>query len=66
MRCMVSTYNFSHLPEGADEFTIERYAKAYIFYLLGAVLFADKTGNQVQILYLTLLDAPWERIAGYS
>ena len=29
------------------------YAKTYIFYLLGAVLFADKT------------DAPWECIAGY-
>ncbi|CAO2822900.1 unnamed protein product [Amaranthus hypochondriacus] len=58
--------NFSHLPEGVDEVTIERYAKAYLFYLLVAVLFADKTGSQVQILYLTLLDAPWEGIAGYS
>ena len=66
MRVTWLAQNFSHLPEGADEVTIERYAKAYIFYLLGAVLFADKTGSQVQNLYLTLLDAPWERIAGYN
>ena len=46
--------NFSHLPEGADEATVE----AYLSYLIGAVLFSDKTGNRVQLLYLTLLDAP--------
>ena len=60
------TQTFSHLPEGADEVTVERYAKTYLLYLIGAVLFADKISNQVQLLYLTLLDAPWERIEGYS
>ena len=59
-------HNFAHLPDIADEATIERYAKAYLLYLIGAVLFADKSGNLVQLLYLTLLDAPWEVIAGYS
>ncbi|XP_057526176.1 serine/threonine-protein phosphatase 7 long form homolog [Amaranthus tricolor] len=58
--------NFSHLPEGADEATVERYPKAYLLYLIGAVLFSNKTGNRVQLLYLTLLDAPWEVISGYS
>ena len=58
--------NFSQLPEGADDATVERYARAYLFYLIGAVLFSDKTGNRVQLLYLTLLDAPWEVISGYS
>ena len=58
--------HFSHLPEGANEVTVERYAKAYLFYLIGGVLFADTTDSQVQILYLTMLDASWERIAGYS
>ena len=38
----------------------------YLSYLIGAVLFSDKTGNRVQLLYLTLLDAPWEVISGYS
>ncbi|XP_057521813.1 serine/threonine-protein phosphatase 7 long form homolog isoform X2 [Amaranthus tricolor] len=54
--------NFSHLPKGADEATV----KAYLLYLIGFVLFYDKTGNRVQLLYLTLLDAPWEVISGYS
>ncbi|XP_057519716.1 serine/threonine-protein phosphatase 7 long form homolog [Amaranthus tricolor] len=58
--------NFSQLPEGADDATVERYARAYLLYLIGAVLFSDKTGNRVQLLYLTLLDAPWEVISGYS
>ncbi|XP_057517881.1 protein MAIN-LIKE 2-like [Amaranthus tricolor] len=39
--------NFSHLSEGADDATVERYARAYLFYLIGAVLFSDKTGNRV-------------------
>ena len=58
--------NLLHLPEGADEATVERYAKAYLLYLIGAVLFTDKTGNMVQLWYLTLLDASWEVISGYS
>ena len=40
--------------------------QAYHLYLIGVVLFADKTSNQVQLLYLKLLDDPWERIAEYS
>ncbi|XP_057543832.1 serine/threonine-protein phosphatase 7 long form homolog [Amaranthus tricolor] len=53
-------------PKSADDATVERYARAYLLYLIGAVLFSDKTGNRVQLLYLTLLDAPWEVISGYS
>ncbi|XP_057535279.1 serine/threonine-protein phosphatase 7 long form homolog [Amaranthus tricolor] len=58
--------NFSHLLEGVHDATVDRYARAYLFCLIGAVLFSDKTGNRVQLLYLTLLDAPWEVISGYS
>ena len=50
------TQNFSHLPEGADKATIVRYA--LLLYLIGVVLFSDKTANRVQLLYLTLLDTP--------
>ena len=63
LRCTWLVRTFSHLPEGADEGTILRYA---LLYLIGAVLFADKTNNQIQLIYLTLLDDPWERIAKYS
>ncbi|XP_057544631.1 protein MAIN-LIKE 2-like [Amaranthus tricolor] len=43
--------NFSHLPEGADDANVERYARAYLLYLIGAVLFSDKTGNRVLRLF---------------
>ena len=66
MRVTWLAQNFSHLPEGANEATIERYDKAYLLYIIGAILFSDKIGNRVQLLYLTLLDAPWEVISGYS
>ena len=66
LKCTCLARTFLDLPEGADEGTIERYAKAYLLYLIGTVLFTNKTSSQVQILYLTLLDAPWKRIAGYS
>ena len=66
LRCTWLVQTFSQLPEGADEGTISRCAKAYLLYFIGAVLFADKTNNQVQLLHLTLLDDPWERIAEYS
>ena len=38
---------------------------SYKLYLIGADLFTDKTKSQVQFLYLTLLDTPWE-ITGYN
>ncbi|XP_057518297.1 serine/threonine-protein phosphatase 7 long form homolog [Amaranthus tricolor] len=66
LRCTWLVQTFSHLLEDADEGTILRYAKAYLLYLIGVVLFADKTNNQIHLLYLTLLDDPWERIAEYS
>ena len=62
MRVTWLAQNLSHLHEGADEATVE----AYLLYLIGVVLFSEKTGNKVQLLYLTLLDAPWEVISGYS
>ena len=45
--CRWLMQTFSHLPEGVDEVTVERYAKAYLLYLIGVVLFADKTSRQV-------------------
>ena len=58
--------NFREILVDADEVTIERYAKAYLFYLIGAVLFADMNSGEIQMLYITLLDQPWERIGSYS
>ncbi|RYQ90061.1 hypothetical protein Ahy_B09g096354 isoform E [Arachis hypogaea] len=43
---------FGECPEGADEDTVRRYARAYIMMLLGTQLFADKSGNRVHIRWL--------------
>ena len=47
LRCTWLVKTFSHLPEDAYEGTISRYANAYLLYLIGAVLFAYKTNNQI-------------------
>ena len=45
LRCTWLVQTFLHLPEDTDEGTILRYAKEYLLYLIGVVLFADKTNN---------------------
>lgn len=51
--------NFSNPPVQADgsinEIVLHRYVRAYLLYLIGAVLFPDKSGNKVQMLYFPLL-----------
>ncbi|KAH9609414.1 hypothetical protein KSS87_008563 [Heliosperma pusillum] len=48
--------NFSGLPPDADEETLHRYVRAYILFLIGSVIFPDKSGNEVCILFLPLLE----------
>nr|XP_025685522.1 serine/threonine-protein phosphatase 7 long form homolog [Arachis hypogaea] len=43
---------FGECPEGADEETVRRFARAYIMMLLGTQLFADKFGNRIHIRWL--------------
>lgn len=45
---------FQHPPLDADEVTMQCYARAYILGLLGS-LFADKSGSDVQLIFLPLL-----------
>ncbi|RYR12990.1 hypothetical protein Ahy_B04g070227 isoform G [Arachis hypogaea] len=56
---------FGECPEGADEDTVRRYARAYIMMLLGTQLFADKSGNRVQIRWLPFV-ARLEEMGTYS
>ncbi|XP_025674197.1 protein MAIN-LIKE 1-like [Arachis hypogaea] len=56
---------FGELPEGADEPTVRRYARAYIMMLLGTQLFADKSSNRIQIRWLPYV-ARLEDMGGYS
>ena len=50
-------------PQGADEATVELYARAYLWYILSEVMFPDSSGNSANWAYLFFL-ADWD--AGYS
>ena len=50
-------------PQGADEATVELYARAYLWYILSEVVFPDSSGNSANWAYLFFL-ADWD--AGYS
>ncbi|XP_057719379.1 protein MAIN-LIKE 1-like [Arachis stenosperma] len=56
---------FEECPEGADEDTVRRYARAYIMMLLGTQLFADKSGNRIHIRWLPYV-ARLEEMGSYS
>ncbi|RYR78430.1 hypothetical protein Ahy_A01g003236 [Arachis hypogaea] len=43
---------FGECPDGADDETVRRYARAYIMMLLGTQLFGDKSGNRIHIRWL--------------
>uniref|UniRef100_A0A5B6ZKM0 Aminotransferase-like plant mobile domain-containing protein n=1 Tax=Davidia involucrata TaxID=16924 RepID=A0A5B6ZKM0_DAVIN len=46
---------FTDLAEDADDEAVRRHARAYILQLIGGSLFADKSGNMVKLMYLSLL-----------
>ncbi|QHO18913.1 uncharacterized protein DS421_11g324510 [Arachis hypogaea] len=56
---------FGECPEGADEETVQRFARAYIMMLLGTQLFADKSGNHIHIRWLPYV-ARLEEMGSYS
>ncbi|KAL0013037.1 hypothetical protein SO802_000106 [Lithocarpus litseifolius] len=46
---------FHKPPPDADDLTLQRYARAYILGLIGGFLFTDKSGADVQLIFLPLL-----------
>ncbi|XP_058184022.1 protein MAIN-LIKE 1-like [Rhododendron vialii] len=53
---------FSEVVHGDSEERVDCCARAYLLYLLGSTLFADKTGTTVSVQFLTLLeDLGWVR-----
>ncbi|QHO46928.1 uncharacterized protein DS421_6g191940 [Arachis hypogaea] len=52
VNCSWFQETFGECPEGADDETMRRYARAYIMMLLGTQLFADKSGNRIHIRWL--------------
>lgn len=47
--------HFHKPPPDADDLTLQRYARAYILGLIGGFLFTDKSGADVQLIFLPLL-----------
>ncbi|KAL7166009.1 hypothetical protein ACSBR2_036801 [Camellia fascicularis] len=54
-----------NLPIDADDVTIQRYARAFILQLLGGSIFAGKSGNMVQLMFLPLQE-DFDAIGEYS
>ncbi|XP_072084701.1 serine/threonine-protein phosphatase 7 long form homolog [Arachis hypogaea] len=65
INCSWFQETFGECPEGADEDTVRRYARAYIMMLLGTQLFADKSGNRIHIKWLPFV-ARLEEMGTYS
>ncbi|XP_029153305.1 serine/threonine-protein phosphatase 7 long form homolog [Arachis hypogaea] len=65
VNCTWFQETFGECPEGADEETVRRFARAYIMMLLGTQLFADKSGNRIHIRWLPFV-AWLEEMGGYS
>ncbi|RYR74911.1 hypothetical protein Ahy_A02g009622 [Arachis hypogaea] len=65
VNCSWFQETFGELPEGVDEPTVRRYARAYIMMLLGTQLFADKFGNRIHIRWFSYV-ARLEEMGGYS
>ncbi|XP_056682429.1 serine/threonine-protein phosphatase 7 long form homolog [Spinacia oleracea] len=42
-------------PDDAADIVYERFSRAYILALMGSILFADKSGDAVQLVYLPLI-----------
>ncbi|RYR59713.1 hypothetical protein Ahy_A05g025652 [Arachis hypogaea] len=65
VNCSWFQETFGECPEGADEDTVRRFARAYIMMLLGIQLFADKSGNHIHIRWLPYV-ARIEEMGSYS
>nr|XP_029146227.1 serine/threonine-protein phosphatase 7 long form homolog [Arachis hypogaea] len=65
VNCTWFQETFGECPEGADEKTVRRLARAYIIMLLGTQLFGDKSGNRIHIRWLSYV-ARLEEMGSYS
>ncbi|XP_015962351.2 protein MAIN-LIKE 1-like [Arachis duranensis] len=65
VNCTWFQETFGEWPEGADEETVRRFARAYIMMLLGTQLFGDKSDNRIHIRWLPYV-ARLEEMGSYS
>ncbi|QHO02938.1 uncharacterized protein DS421_13g428040 [Arachis hypogaea] len=65
VKCTWFEETFSELPQGANEETIRRYARAYMMMLLSTQLFGNKSGTHLHIRWLPYV-AKLEDMGQYS
>ncbi|QHO34223.1 uncharacterized protein DS421_9g265120 [Arachis hypogaea] len=65
VKCIWFEETFSELPQGADDETVRRYARAYIVMLLSTQLFGDKSVTRLHIRWLPYV-ARLEDMSQYS
>ncbi|RYR54283.1 hypothetical protein Ahy_A06g029547 [Arachis hypogaea] len=65
VNCSWFQETFGEYPDGADDETVRRYARAYIMMLLDTLLFEDKSGNRIHIRWLPYV-ARLEEMGTYS
>ncbi|CAL5079069.1 unnamed protein product [Urochloa decumbens] len=53
-------------PVGADDVVVERYARAWLWHLVGGFLFPDSSGNTISWMWLPIIGQEWDNIANYS
>lgn len=58
--------NFKECPENAYPEVIERYAKVWLWHLVGSFLMPDSSGNTLSWMTLPILSQSWEQIGNYS
>jgi hypothetical protein len=57
---------FEWCEDDADEQTVERYARVWLWHLIASFLLPDASGNTVSWMVIPQLREPWENIAQYS
>ena len=58
--------HFRQCPADANEGVVERYAKAWLWHMLGAFLFPDGSGNTISWMMLPIIRMDWEKVGTYS
>ncbi|KAL9659078.1 hypothetical protein QQ045_010939 [Rhodiola kirilowii] len=59
------TNRLRQIPVDADDETLKKYARAYLLNLIGSTLFGDKSGKEIPLYFLPLLE-DLDRVRNYS
>ena len=47
--------NFDHIPDYANDVTIQRHSRAFLSRLIGGSLFVDRSAHRINLIFLLLL-----------